>query len=305
MHFLNLHKALVRRTQENVWTIQDGATIMAYGTFGNSIVNHYNRTTYTIGRDSYTVHIFKTDSATEKVAPAVYVNENLQLLKNMNANGIDKSRTIAKINGNVMGGGAGFFGWFYAAGQLYKQGEACYPASYGYGFRDFPTMCLKEDDSVIIRWFTSSEKMSAAIPYCRSMVIKSDDGTLKNWVYLSLDEIPERFTKIRTEDRNGIPVEVWSDGSLELRVFEGMNSVFSVTLLDDSHETKRGIRAGDSVDQLWEWYLEQQLDGMVTRNGKEESKQNQDKQQFALIPYVLSYTQEDGFLTSITISAPE
>lgn len=143
---------------------------MAYGTFGNSIVNHYNRTTYTIGRDSYTVHIFKTDSATEKVAPAVYVNENLQLLKNMNANGIDKSRTIAKINGNVMGGGAGFFGWFYAAGQLYKQGEACYPASYGYGFRDFPTMCLKEDDSVIIRWFTSSEKMSAAIPYCRSMV---------------------------------------------------------------------------------------------------------------------------------------
>lgn len=52
---------------------------MAYGTFGNSIVNHYNRTTYTIGRDSYTVHIFKTDSATEKVAPAVYVNENLQL----------------------------------------------------------------------------------------------------------------------------------------------------------------------------------------------------------------------------------
>ena len=84
---------------------------MAYGTFGNSIVNHYNKTTYSIGRDSYTVHIFKTDSATEKVAPAVYVNENLQLLKNMNANGIDKSRTIAKINGNVMGGNAGFFGW--------------------------------------------------------------------------------------------------------------------------------------------------------------------------------------------------
>ena len=80
---------------------------------------------------------------------------------------------------------------------------------------------------------------------------------------------------------------------------------FSVTLLDDSHETKRGIRVGDSVDQLWEWYLEQQLDGMVTRNGKEESKQNQDKQQFALIPYVLSYTQDGGLLTSITISAPE
>lgn len=102
-----------------------------------------------------------------------------------------------------------------------------------------------------------------------------------------------------------MPVEVWSDGSLELRVFEGMNSVFSVTLLDDSHETKRGIRVGDSVDQLWEWYLEQQLDGMVTRIGKEESKQSQEKQQFALIPYVLSYTQEDGLLTSITISAPE
>lgn len=141
--------------------------------------------------------------------------------------------------------------------------------------------------------------------YLAKQPIKSDDGTLKNWVYLSLDEIPERFTKIRTEDRNGIPVEVWSDSSLELRVFEGMNSVFSVTLLDDSHETKRGIRVGDSVDQLWEWYLEQQLDGMVTRNGKEESKQNQDKQQFALIPYVLSYTQDGGLLTSITISAPE
>lgn len=44
---------------------------------------------------------------------------------------------------------------------------------------------------------------------------------------------------------------------------------------------------------------------MVTRNGKEESKQNQDKQQFALIPYVLSYKQDGGLLTSITISAPE
>ena len=98
---------------------------------------------------------------------------------------------------------------------------------------------------------------------------------------------------------------MWSDGSLELRVFEGLNNVFSVTLLDDSHETKRGIRVGDSVDQLWEWYLEQQLDGMVTRNGKEEYKQNQDKQQFALVPYVLSYTHEDDLLTSITISAPE
>ena len=141
--------------------------------------------------------------------------------------------------------------------------------------------------------------------YLAKQPIKSDDGTLKNWVHLSLDEIPERFAKIQTEDRNGVPVEVWSDGSLELRVFEGMNSVFSVTLLDDSHETKRGIRVGDSVDQLWEWYLEQQLDGMVTRNGKEESKQNQDKQQFALIPYVLSYTQDGGLLTSITISAPE
>lgn len=123
---------------------------MAYGTFGNSIVNHYNKTTYSIGRDSYTVHIFKTDSATEKVAPAVYVNENLQLLKNMNANGIDKSRTIAKINGNVMGGNAGFFGWFYADGKLYKQGEECTTGSYGYGFRDFPTFCIKDDDSVTL-----------------------------------------------------------------------------------------------------------------------------------------------------------
>ena len=152
---------------------------------------------------------------------------------------------------------------------------------------------------------TDTELILDTEQYLARQPIKSDDGTLKNWVYLSLDELPERFTKLRTEDRIGIPVEVWSDGSLELRVFEGMNSVFSVTLLDDSRETKRGIRVGDSVDQLWEWYLEQQLDGMVTRNGKEESKQNQDKQQFALIPYVLSYTQDGGLLTSITISAPE
>lgn len=143
---------------------------MAYGTFGNSIVNHYNKTTYSIGRDSYTVHIFKTDSATEKVAPAVYVNENLQLLKNMNANGIDKSRTIAKINGNVMGGNAGFFGWFYADGKLYKQGEECTTGSYGYGFRDFPTFCIKDDDSVIIRWFTSAQKLSVAMAHCVSMI---------------------------------------------------------------------------------------------------------------------------------------
>ena len=77
------------------------------------------------------------------------------------------------------------------------------------------------------------------------------------------------------------------------------------TLLDDSNETKRGIRVSDSVDQLWEWYLEHQLDGMITRTGKAESKRNQAKQQFALVPYVLSYTQEDDLLTSITISAPE
>lgn len=48
---------------------------MAYGTFGNSIVNHYNKTTYSIGRDSYTVHIFKTDSATEVVLRCVTVRK--------------------------------------------------------------------------------------------------------------------------------------------------------------------------------------------------------------------------------------
>ena len=152
---------------------------------------------------------------------------------------------------------------------------------------------------------SDTELILDAEQYLAKQPVKSDDGTLKNWVYLRQNEIPERFAKIQAEDRNGVPVEVWSDGSLELRVFEEMNSVFSVTLLDDSHETKRGIRVGDSVDQLWEWYLEQQLDGMVTRIGKEESKRNQAKQQFALVPYVLSYTQEDGLLTSITISAPE
>lgn len=88
----------------------------------------------------------------------------------MNANGIDKSRTIAKINGNVMGGNAGFFGWFYADGKLYKQGEECTTGSYGYGFRDFPTFCIKDDDSVIIRWFTSAQKLSVAMAHCVSMI---------------------------------------------------------------------------------------------------------------------------------------
>ena len=85
------------------------------------------------------------------------------------------------------------------------------------------------------------------------------------------------------------------------------NSKTNMQLVNEKyHDLKQllqGFHGQVSPSQIQK--LEQQLDGMVTRNGKEESKQNQDKQQFALIPYVLSYTQDGGLLTSITISAPE
>lgn len=150
---------------------------MAYGKINSTIINHYNKTSYTLDGTTYSdIHVFKTEPDSETVSPAVYTTNNKKTLSNMNPNGIAASKVMAKENGTVMDGlfssGTSFYGVFYADGQLYYHGDAISSASSAgcNSFRGYPSFCIKNDDSVIIRWFENTTKLSTAVPYCRSII---------------------------------------------------------------------------------------------------------------------------------------
>lgn len=148
---------------------------MAYGTINSTIINHYNKTSYTLDGTTYSViHVFKTNPNSETVSPAVYTTGNKKMLTNMNPNGIAASKVMAKTNGNTMeyysSQGDSFYGFFYANGQLYQHGEAITTNAGGYSFRGYPALCLKTDGSAVIRWFLSSYALSQALPYCRAII---------------------------------------------------------------------------------------------------------------------------------------
>ena len=76
---------------------------MAYGTINSTIINHYNKTSYTLDGTTYSnIHVFKTNPNSETVSPAVYTTGNKKMLTNMNPNGIAASKVMAKTNGNTM-----------------------------------------------------------------------------------------------------------------------------------------------------------------------------------------------------------
>ncbi len=148
---------------------------MSYGTINSTIINHYNKTSYTLGGTTYNnIHVLKTDPDSETVSPAVYTTGNKKTLANMNPNGIAASKVMAKTNGNTMeyysAQGDSFYGFFYADGQLYQHGEAITTSAGGYDFRGYPALCLKSDGSAVIRWFLSSYALSQALPYCSSII---------------------------------------------------------------------------------------------------------------------------------------
>lgn len=143
------------------------------GTINSTIINHYNKTSYTLDGVTYSnIHIFKTDPDSETVSPAVYTTGNKKKLANMNPNGISASDVMAKTNGNVMAtstAGKAFFGIFYANGQLYQEGEACSEMS-AVSHKCCPALCLKTDGSATIRWFNTNTELSIALPYCRTII---------------------------------------------------------------------------------------------------------------------------------------
>ena len=146
---------------------------MAYGTINSTIINHYNKTSYTLDGTTYSnIHVFKTNPNSETVSPAVYTTGNKKTLSNMNPNGVSASKVMAKTNGNIMSTvttGKAFFGIFYANGQLYQEGEMCSEMS-DVSYKCCPALCLKTDGSAIIRWFTTNEELSIALPYCRTII---------------------------------------------------------------------------------------------------------------------------------------
>ena len=161
---------------------------MSYGSTSPSIVNHYNKVTYTLDGKKYSnVHIFKTNPSRESVAPAVYVNGNKQLMENMDPPGISPAKVIAKTNANPMKYGKdtdAFYGFYYVNSKLYKDCKQLSGTSDSsldnMDYRYYPCFCVKTDGTANIRWLEKSN-IAAALPYCSSII-----GTSHPLVYESL-----------------------------------------------------------------------------------------------------------------------
>lgn len=159
---------------------------MSYGTFSSSINNHYNRVNYTVsGTTYYNISIFKTNPSTESIAPAIYENDNKQLMSYMNPSGISSSNVIAKTNaGSMQYGQTGFafYGTFYQNGTLYKNGiQASGPLDsifdqypYPLGSQSNPLFCIKTNGAVNIRWPLTKNDLQTMLPYCQSIIAASE-----------------------------------------------------------------------------------------------------------------------------------
>ena len=178
---------------------------MSYGNISPKIVNHYNKVTYTLDGTQYKdIHIFKTDPSKESVAPAVYVNGDKQLMKNMNPPGISPSKVIAKINATPMIYGKdkdAFYGLYYVNSTLYKDCKKLTgtsdPSLDNLHKRYYPCLCVKKDEktdeAVKVRWFTKAN-LPIALPYCSSIIgtahplVYNSNSVFENVVYD--DEVP-------------------------------------------------------------------------------------------------------------------
>ncbi|MDF2986826.1 MAG: hypothetical protein K0R50_2336 [Eubacterium sp.] len=139
---------------------------MSYGTLSSSVVNHYNKRSYTLEGATYSnISIFKTNPSTESIAPAIYLDEKKQLLVNMVPPGISESKVIAKTNAAAMEqyyqAGQAFYGIYYVDGTLYKSGSKVTsfsdPILDNLGPRDYPCFCLRNNGTVTVKWPTKSD----------------------------------------------------------------------------------------------------------------------------------------------------
>ena len=154
---------------------------MSYGTLSKNPINHYNKIYYTIGRTTFEpIHVFKTNPNSESIAPAVCLTDSKKHLSEMNPPTAvigSTANVMAKTNGNVMASrkasGTSFYGIYYVNNELYQDGESCNTNTVNCGFRGYPCFCIKNDGSVVIRWFETNYKLSLALPYCESIIAGS------------------------------------------------------------------------------------------------------------------------------------
>ena len=154
---------------------------MSYGTLSKNPINHYNKIYYTIGRTTFeTIHVFKTNPNSESIAPAVCLTDSKKHLSEMNPPTAvigSTANVMAKTNGNVMASrkasGTSFYGIYYVNNELYQDGESCNTNTVNCGFRSYHCFCIKNDGSVVIRWFETNYKLSLALPYCESIIAGS------------------------------------------------------------------------------------------------------------------------------------
>ena len=154
---------------------------MSYGTLSKNPINHYNKIYYTIGRTTFEpIHVFKTNPNSESIAPAVCLTDSKKHLSEMNPPTAvigSTANVMAKANGNVMASrkasGTSFYGIYYVNNELYQDGESCNTNTVNCGFRGYPCFCIKNDGSVVIRWFETNYKLSLALPYCESIIAGS------------------------------------------------------------------------------------------------------------------------------------
>lgn len=124
------------------------------------------------------IHVFTTLSrSSQRIVPMVSTSQKVEL-SNMNPNSSIASAAdvIAKINGNVFSGGPiginyeGSNGSLYISKSVYSNGMA--PSnSYTYTEPKYsPAFCVKSNGDAVIRWFSSPEKMQAAMDACDCII---------------------------------------------------------------------------------------------------------------------------------------
>ena len=154
---------------------------MSYGTLSKNPINHYNKIYYTIGRTTFEpIHVFKTNPNSESIAPAVCLTDSKKHLSEMNPPTAvigSTANVMAKTNGNVMASsgmsGDSFYGIYYVNSKLYQDGKSCDTSTVNCSFYGYPCFCIKNDGSVVIRWFETNYKLSLALPYCESIIAGS------------------------------------------------------------------------------------------------------------------------------------
>lgn len=153
---------------------------MANNTFTADITNgQYQKGSYTTpeGIVRSGIHVFTTLSRSyQRIVPMVSTSKRVAL-SDMNPNSriASASDVIAKINGNVYSGGPLGINYEGASGDLYigayKHASPPAVADVNYAKLKFsPSFCVKSNGDAVIRWFSSPEKMQAAMDACDCII---------------------------------------------------------------------------------------------------------------------------------------